>query len=135
VIPFASQRRAPGVTLAVLVLLASTLPLGCGKKEVQKKEDELHIEAQVALSQGNMAGAIDKLTQAIEVKPTHYAYFLRGWIYAQQQGKDSEAKADCEAGLKLEPNNSDLQWLARQLKKPLAQRFKGADKDPPSSKK
>ena len=52
-----------------------------------------------------------------------------------RQGKDREALADCEAGMKLEPENSDLKWLVGQIKKPLAQRFKGRDQSPPSSYK
>lgn len=132
--PSAPQRRARHAALAAFVLLASALPLGCGEKEVKKKEDDLYREAEIAISQNKPAEAIDKLTQSIEVKPTYYAYFRRGWLYAEQ-GKDREAMADCEAGLKLEPTSSDLKWLAGQLKKPLTQRFKGPDQFPPSSKK
>jgi tetratricopeptide (TPR) repeat protein len=126
--------RARGAILAVFVLLASVLPVGCGGKEATKKEDQLYIEAQVALSEGKRDEALDKYTQSLEVKPTFYSYFARGWLYARE-GKDREALADCEAGLKLEPENSDLKWLLGQIKKPPAQRFKGRDQSPPSSSK
>jgi tetratricopeptide (TPR) repeat protein len=132
--PPAPRSRAGSAVLAAIVLLASAMPIGCGGKEAKKKEDELYREAQVAISEGKTDEAIDKLTQSLEVKPTFYSYFSRALVYARQ-GKDREALADCEAGMKLEPENSDLKWLVGQIKKPPAQRFKGRDQSPPSSSK
>jgi tetratricopeptide (TPR) repeat protein len=132
--PPTPRRRDGGATLAAFVLLASALTIGCGGKEATKKEDELHREAQIAISEGKIDEAIDKLTQSLDVKPTFYSYFTRGWLYSQQ-GKDREALADCAAGLELEPANTDLKWLMGETKKPLAQRFKGRNQNPPSSSK
>jgi len=69
----------------------------------------------------DQAGAMELLNQSIDARPSHNAYFHRGWLYALQS-QDDEAKADVAAGLALEPEEKDLKWLDAELKKPADQR-------------
>jgi tetratricopeptide (TPR) repeat protein len=79
----------------------------------------------------DQARALELLTQSIEARPSHNAYFHRAWIHAQQ-GREAEAGADVAAGLELEPENRELKWLEAELNKPATQRK--LDGPPPPAK-
>ncbi|MBN1852121.1 MAG: hypothetical protein JW829_05325 [Pirellulales bacterium] len=90
---------------------------GCGRnKFAQDEASDLFLEA-MQVKESNQNQAIDLLTKVINSKPSTHAYFQRSWLYASQ-GKESEARSDVSAGLQLNPNSTDLKWLANQLKKP-----------------
>jgi hypothetical protein len=69
----------------------------------------------------DQAGALELLNQSIDARPSHSAYFHRGWLHALQ-GRDEPARADVQAGLELEPEDEDLKWLGGELQKPAGQR-------------
>lgn len=71
-----------------------------------------------------------ELTAAADTSPNGWVYFERARLQLDQ-GKEQEAAADCQKGLELEPDNSQLKWLTAELKKPAAQRFKGRFANPP----
>jgi Tfp pilus assembly protein PilF len=65
--------------------------------------------------------AMTLLTQSLDSRPSYNAYYHRAWLLALK-GEDDKARQDIEAGLKLEPENAELKWLAGELSKPTAQR-------------
>ena len=56
-------------------------------------------------------------------------------VRLRQLGDDALALEDCQSGLALQPDDADLMWLQAELRKPAAERFQGAFKQPPSSKR
>jgi tetratricopeptide (TPR) repeat protein len=112
------------------------LAVGCdggGQLKLDDSKSSL-IEAQQALSDGDTEKAMELLSASIEAKPNPWAYYQRARLHVDA-GDDAAAQADCQAGLELDPEHSDLQWLASELKKPAAQRFKGKNAEPPSASK
>jgi tetratricopeptide (TPR) repeat protein len=131
-----TQRSLRALSGTVLVLLAF-LPaiLGCGEEGPKLSDSATYlIEARRAYAGGNLDAAITALTASIESQPNEGAYLERARIYATQ-GKDAEAQADCEALLKLRPDQRDVPWIQGELKKPVDKRFKGAAATPPSANK
>ena len=117
----------------VLCLFFEVLVCGCGEPP-QVEADALVLEAQRAATQGDQAKAIELLDRSIEINPSFYAHSARAKIYLEQ-GDAAAALADCEAGLKIEPLDSDLLWLKGEAEKPEADRFQGDAAEPPSSYK
>lgn len=118
-------------------LLTATIfvSLGCSDgKPVLDESSDYFVQAQAAIAEGDKAKGLELLSKSIESKPYVFAYFQRARIYVEQ-GKDAEALADCEAGLKLDPENADLKWLRDELKKPKEKRFQGKFKNPPQAVK
>jgi Tfp pilus assembly protein PilF len=105
----------------MLLLLA-----GCGGSQrdgSQYQHDEaakLFLQA-MQIRDTDRARSLELLTESIEARPSHNAYYHRAWIYALQ-GDDQKASADVEAGLKLEPESKDLKWLEAELRKPPQER-------------
>ena len=112
------------------LLLAIT---GCGQTSGPDLDDsaESFIAAQQALADGDTDKAKQLLTASIEARPDAWAYYQRAKLYADA-GDDAAAQADCQAGLELDAQNSNLMWLAEELKKPQPQRFRGKFAKPPS---
>jgi Tfp pilus assembly protein PilF len=105
----------------MLLLLA-----GCGGSQPdgsQFQHDEaakLFLQA-MQIRDTDQARSLDLLTESIEARPSHNAYYHRAWQYALK-GEDQKASADIEAGLKLEPESKDLKWLEAELRKPPQER-------------
>ncbi|MCA9100586.1 MAG: hypothetical protein KDA63_05535 [Planctomycetales bacterium] len=98
------------------------------------KTDDLVRQAQDAAAAGELQKAIDLLTQALDERPSFYAYNERARIRLEQ-GDEAGALADCQAGLQLDPENSDLIWLQAELQKAPGDRFSGDAAEPPSANK
>jgi tetratricopeptide (TPR) repeat protein len=108
---------------------------GCGGSgpSTSKAYDHFVAAAQ-AIEAGDKDTAVSELSASIEKSPSAWAYFQRARIYLDQ-GKETEAAADAQKGLEVDPANADLKWLAAELKKPPAQRFNGRFAKPPSALK
>lgn len=116
------------------ILLAYGL-IGCDTpSKPMPTSDSLYLDAQQHYAKGQKDEALAKLDSSIEAGPTAWAYFLRGRIRAQA-GNDAAALADCEEGLKLDPDDTKLAWLKGELAKPQQARFQGAFKEPPVEKR
>lgn len=107
---------------------------GCGQKTQLDAAGEAFVVAQQALAVGDRERALANLDASIAARPDVWAYVLRARLYAEQ-GEDVKATEDVEAGLSLDPEQSDLLWLKKQLKKPKHSRFQGRDAAPPSVSK
>lgn len=104
---------------------------GCGGTPSEPTRGYNHlVAASEAITAGDKEKAMTELTAVIDSSPNGWAYFERARLHLEQ-GKEAEATADCQAGLALEPDNSQLKWLTAELKKPAAQRFKGRFAKPP----
>jgi hypothetical protein len=110
--------------------------VGCGGSDEPNvpQSGQYLIEARKAMADGDEAKAIESLNASIESEPNTWAYLERAKINAKN-GADEAALADCEAVLKLEPENRDVPWLKAEIKKPVASRFKGQFAIPPSFRK
>ena len=62
-----------------------------------------------------------------------YGRIMSGPNLHAQLGDDKAALADCEAALKLEPQDPDAAWIKREIAKPASERFRGKFKSSPSS--
>jgi hypothetical protein len=117
-------------TLAVVLLFAG----GCGGSTSTSKSYDHFVAAAKALETGDKETAFQELSATIEKSPSDWAYFERGRLSAEQ-GRDEEAAADVQNGLKLNPNNPNLKWLETELTKPANQRFQGKFANPPGLRK
>jgi len=119
-------------TTWVLVFgLLSLAVAGCSDGDFEHDHVENLFIAALDAKPVDEAKCVELMTQVIEQRPMHAAYFHRAWIYAEQ-GYIQQAQADVTAGLELEPENSDLLWLDGELKKPARKR---SLEMPPSSTK
>jgi Tfp pilus assembly protein PilF len=91
------------------------------------------LAAQDALAKNDQETALKELTNSINAGPDPWAYYQRAKIYTEK-GEDEKAKADCQAGLALDPEHVELKWLQGELAKPSQQRFQGRNKEPPMIK-
>lgn len=135
--PRALGQRGLSVCGGLVVAWLALLPtfVGCGKGEPKLSSASTYlIEARRAVGDGDLDGALKALDASIASQPNAWAYLERARIYATQ-GKDAEALADCEALLKLEPDNRDAPWIKGEVKKPVDKRFQGDFATPPSYKK
>jgi hypothetical protein len=111
---------------AIALVLVPVIFVGCGGSQQdgsQFQHDQaatLFLEA-IQARQTDQAKAVELLTQSIESRPSHNAYYQRAWIHGLQ-GRDNEARADVAKGLELEPENKQLKWLEGELKKPANRR-------------
>jgi len=117
-------------------IVSSTLlfAVGCGGSgsatSASNAEGSL-VAAAKAIAAGDDATALSELTASIGKSPSAWAYFERARIHLKQ-GREDEAKADCQKGLELDSGDRDLKWLSAELQKPSEQRFQGALANPPS---
>ena len=129
--------RTRAVLIGLMLSCLAILPalLGCGEEgpKLSNASTSL-IEARRAFAEGKLDEAIVALNASIASEPSEWAYLDRAKIYAMQ-GKDTETLADCEALLKLNPQNRDVPWIKGELKKAVDKRFQGAAAIPPSAKK
>lgn len=121
---------------ALLSILAFLIIAGCETRTTPANEPYVKhfLAAQEALASGDKTAAMEALTKSIEAQPTGWAYIGRAKLYLEQDN-DQAAIADCEAGLALDSQNVDLQWLLGEAKKAKAERFKGKNANPPSASK
>jgi hypothetical protein len=127
-----SWRQRRGSTIIGLALLASFGMTGCsGEKQELSTPNQLLIEAQQLVAEGHNEQAMEKLNASIAGGPTIWALRTRARLLAER-GDDQAALADCDAALQLAPDDADASWIKKELQKPLAQRFQGAFRDPPS---
>src|SRR5688572_4411144 len=124
------------MTNARSLLLAAILSLGgcSGDSTSASKSYDHFVAAAKALETGDKVTVFKELSATIEKSPSDWAYFERGRLSAEQ-GRDEEAAADVQNGLKLNPNNPNLKWLDAELKKPANQRFQGKFATPPGLRK
>jgi Tfp pilus assembly protein PilF len=105
-----------------LVLLLVGSMVGCGKEQ-EIPPAAMHIAAaRTALRQGDKTAALRELGASIEIEPSVWAYALRAELYAES-GRDDDALADCQAGLQLDADNAQIQWILQELKRPPSNRF------------
>ena len=116
---------SPNFPLKFILLAGLTFVcLGCGSEEnTAPKSAEFIVEAREALEAGDQAKALQALDSSIDAEPTVWGYALRAKLYAET-GRDTDAAADCEAGLQIDPSNQELMWIKAELEKPAAKRFK-----------
>ena len=118
------------ITLATILVLVT----GCGGSDRSGSSAyDSFVEAVKAIEAGDKETAYNELSASIENCPTDWAYFERARIYLEK-GQEQEALADCQKGLELNPKYANLIWLSGELKKPVAQRFKGRFAQPPVRK-
>jgi Tfp pilus assembly protein PilF len=126
------MKDAAAIVLAFCSAIAAN---GCQQKEYKLGDAGEHfVAAMEALERGDKATAMAELNVSIEAEPAVWAYFQRARLHLEE-GNEAAAVADCEAGLKDQPDNPDLKWLLGELKKPAAQRFKGENANPPQARK
>lgn len=131
--PSCYQRRDS--TFVGVALLLSVGITGCnGEEQAISTPNQLLIEAQQLAAEGQNEQAIEKLNASIESSPTIWALRARAKLLAER-GDDQAALADCEAALQLAPDDADAAWIKMELGKPVAQRFQGAFRDPPSRRR
>lgn len=108
--------------------------LGCGDNNGGRMVHEdvaiFYIEAMKVRTQ-DQDKCLELLEKSIHAMPTGSAYFHRAWIFAKRAAID-EAAENVQMGLEIEPQNTNLLWLAEELKKPVKKR---SFKMPPSSGK
>lgn len=115
---------------ALVVCTAVIVLGGCGPATSSRKAYDHFVAAVQAIEAGDKETALSELSASIEKSPSAWAYFQRARIYIDQ-GKETEATADIQKGLEVDPQHRDLKWLEAELKKPPAQRFKGRFAKPP----
>lgn len=130
---FTQIKTCPWVCGAIIGSLLMAVG-GCGGSSgttsASKAEGSL-VAATKAIAAGDDATAMAELTASIGKSPSTWAYFERARIHLKQ-GREDEAKADCQKGLELDAEDSKLKWLSAELQKPSEQRFQGALANPPS---
>jgi Tfp pilus assembly protein PilF len=113
--------------------LALAVLAGCSRSAPEESDaSKKFIEAQQFLAKGDNDQALAALNDSIAAEPTAWAYSARAKVNALL-GNDEAAREDCEAALKLAPDDPDIAWIQGELAKPVAQRFQGNFKTPPSS--
>ena len=123
-----SHTATLAVTLGWMVLLVL---IGCKEKPVLDEAATSFVEAQQAIEDGDTAKAIELLDDSIAKRPDPWTYHMRAKIHAEN-GDDDLAKSDVTAGLELDPENEDLLFIQKELRKPVKSRFKKA---PPMASK
>ena len=119
------------VGLALAVLLACC---GCGAEEQELgTATEHYLAAQEAIASGNTEMALTELDASLSLQPDAWAYYQRAQLLLEK-GDDAKALADCDAGLQLDAQHTELKWLQAELRKPANRRFKGRNKEPPIRK-
>jgi predicted Zn-dependent protease len=113
-------------------LAVSLLLVGCESE--QAKLEDLYTKAAEAIEAGDMATAIPLLDELIAAAPQPGLYLERAQAKLKS-GDDAGAKADCQEGLKLDPEDRDLKWLLAEMKKDSKARFKGKNQKPPGRSK
>jgi tetratricopeptide (TPR) repeat protein len=114
-------------------MVAACLLVGCGPEEsVLTDSTQKYIEAKALLEKGRHDEALEALNASIKADPNFWALRDRARLYAER-GEDEAAQSDCEAALKIVPDDADVLWVTKELAKPVGQRFQGAAKSPPSS--
>lgn len=115
-----------------VLLLALGAVAGCRTEKLGLDEaGELFVAAQKAFDAGQPQAALESLNGSIAKRPEPWSYLLRAKVHLKM-GNDDAARQDCDAGLQLEPEHTDLKWLKEQLAKPPAAR---RIEVPPSSRK
>ena len=95
---------------------------GCSSEPELSDGVQHFLAAQDAIARGDNETALQELNISIELEPDGWSYYQRAKIY-REMGKDKEAIADCESGLKLDPDHVELKWLLAELRKPEGRRF------------
>lgn len=108
------------------------LAIGCGGEQQVSSANQLFIEASKLIGEGDNDAAVEKLNASIAAEPSLWSYRERAKLLTEQ-GKDEAAIKDCDAALALVPDDPDMLWLKGEIAKPVAQRFQGKFKSPPSS--
>ncbi len=118
----------------VSAFLIATLT-GCGQKDDPVGADVEHfLAAQEALERGDKDTAMTELNASIELRPDGWAYYHRAKLHAEA-GQDEQATADCKAGMQLDPDHPELQWLLSEIKKKPDRRFQGRNAEAPTANK
>jgi Tfp pilus assembly protein PilF len=127
-----SASCSKNIAFALPLLLIVGLLAGCESRPQEMPSSATsYLDAQKHFAAGETQQALEAVNASIEQEPSPWAYLLRARLHLQQ-GNESDALRDCEAGLQLEPNDPGLTWFKTELAKPAAARFQGQFKDPPS---
>lgn len=119
--------------LLIVLLFALPVVFGCNESKSQlSSSNDLFLKGQELVAAGDKAKALEAFDQSIAAEPALWTYRERAKLHAEM-GNDKAALEDCEAALKLEPDDPDTLWLKAEFAKPAAQRFQGGFKSPPSS--
>ena len=123
-------------THSVVIGLLSLVLLGCGgqKKPELSESRNFLVEARRAIGSGDLAKALEALDASIKSEPSLWAHLDRAKIHATS-GNDDSARADCKAVLGFDPENRDIPWIQKELKKSVDKRFQGRFASSPSSSK
>ncbi len=117
------------LTLLIALLVAA----GCGENNKQlSNASDLFLKGKELQAAGDQAKALEAYDQSIAAEPSVWSYHERAKLHAQM-GNDKAAIEDCEAALKLDPEDPDALWLKAEFAKPAGQRFQGKSKDSPGS--
>jgi tetratricopeptide (TPR) repeat protein len=130
-----TQRRRPTDLAARLVAATvAAVTWGCGNDQPKAPPAiQLFLNAQQFLAEGKPDQAFEALNASIASDPTVWAYRERAKLN-DQKGNNKAAIDDCDAALKLFPNDPEILWLKGELAKPAAKRFQGRFKSPPRVK-
>ncbi len=120
--------------MLALYAVGFLLLFGCSSEPELSDGVQHYLAAQEALAQGDNETALQQLNMSIELEPDGWTYFERAKLH-RDMGKDKEAVADCQAGLALDPDHVELNWLLKELRKPAERRFQGRRAKPPTSAK
>ena len=119
------------IATAGLCLLAVT---GCGAANSQSNQaTEHYLAGKEAVERGDQDAALAAFDASLVEQPDPWTYLARAQLFVAM-GEVEKAKADCQAGLQLDAEHRQLRWLLDELDKPAARRFRGGNKEPPSTK-
>ncbi len=121
-------------SLFMFIFLAATWSGGCRKGPVLNDSTKHQVAAKEAIAKGDTETALRELDASIAAEPTAWAFLDRAKL-KHEKGEDPPAISDCEEALKLEPDNTEVQWFLAELKKPKTNQFKGSGAVPPSASK
>lgn len=111
------------IAVARLVAILTVCVAGC-QREAGQQASDLAIAAQTAKAAGKLPRAKELLDEAIQLHPIAHFYLERARIHAEL-GEIDAAIADCQRGLELEPDHSELVSLLQECRKPAKERFQG----------
>lgn len=125
------QRILASVKFVCIACVLLGVTCACSRQPQLPESAKLYMEAVTASMDGDNQAAVDLMTQVIAQEPSAQAYLDRGRALMALD-RVNEAIQDCDAGLALAPENVDLLWLKAEAPKPMSQRFKGRNAQPPS---
>jgi hypothetical protein len=126
--PFRALACVMGLTLSLTFV-------GCGGGTAGAPDEMTELSAiMTEINSGDKKAGKEQLDAFIEEHSNSMALTARAKIRVEERDF-AGAMADCEKGLQIHPQDRELTWLLTELKKPEAQRFKGAAANSPRAAK